>query len=222
MAGSAPCDWNHGFIDPATKQPLSFASILHNDEPDAVAFVFTGNPGLSGPPAGCVDADRDYSLSELLATYQSALTTMADEAVARGAQVFFEAPPPRNPAVPTGWDPAEDGNHGFQGIRAIATFYKDLAAQEPGRWFYDESAGSAVSTPDLVWRLTLPCQAWDAERCMSGQVQVRDGGTDAVHLDVPGCGAVRLALALEEHVFGTPAPDPQVVASKVATYGGCK
>jgi hypothetical protein len=222
MDGSAPCDWSYGFTDPYDQEHMSFASTLDKVKPGAVAFVFTGNPGLSGPPAGCVDANSAYSLSQLLASYESALTSMADRAVASGAQVYFEAPPPRNPAVPPGSDSPESGNRGFQGVHEITTFFEGLAAKQPGRWHYDDSAGRAVSTPSLSWRLNLPCEAWDSKRCQAGQVQVRAGGSDAVHLDEQGCGAIRFALAMVEHVFGTTQPDPEVVATTIASYGGCQ
>lgn len=189
-------------------------------KPGAVAFIFTGNPGLSGPPAGCVNADSAYSPSQLLASYEPALTSMADKAVASGAQVYFEAPPPRNPTVPPGFDSPENGHRGFQGVHEIATFYEGLAAKQSGHWHYDDSADTAVSTPSLSWVLTLPCEPWDAKRCEAGQV--RTGGNDAVHLDEQGCGAIRFALAMEEHIFGTIQPDPQVVATKTASYGGCQ
>jgi hypothetical protein len=64
-------------------------------------------------------------------------------------------------------------------------------------------------------------------RCMNGHVQVRAGGTDPVHLDPAGCGAIPYALALEERLLqvGTgPAspPNPKTVAPAVSRYGGCR
>ena len=220
--GSAPCDWVHGLTDPATGAHVSFSSVLAKVRPAAVAFLFTGNPGLGGPSAGCVNANEPYSFSQLLASYEPALTSMADQAVAQGAQVYFEAPPPRNPAVPPGWNAEESADGGYQGVPQMASFYQRLASTHPTHWHYDDSAGVAVSTSELAWRLTLPCQAWSEHRCADGQVQVRVGGADSVHLDVQGCGAIFLALAVEEHIFGTAQPDPRSVAAAAASYGGCQ
>jgi hypothetical protein len=225
--GTAPCDWAHGFTDPVNKKFQSFTDIVAEVRPAVVSFVFTGNPGLSGPAAGCVDANSSYDLPQLLATYKASLTEMADEATREGAIVYFEAPPPRNPASPLGYDPATGVNHGFQGSSSIASFYHDLAAEKSsGQWRFDDTAAAAVSTPDLSWRLTLPCQAWDRAQCNDGQVRVRAGGNDAVHLDEAGCGAIRFALALEQRAFTalstSVAPiDPDKVAVTVAGYGGC-
>ena len=63
--GTAPCDWNNGFTDPTDNKYESFAKILGEVHPAVVAFVFTGNPGLSGTAAGCVDANRPYDLAQL-------------------------------------------------------------------------------------------------------------------------------------------------------------
>ncbi len=221
-SGTAPCDWNHGFVDPTDNEFRSFAKILDAIHPEVVAFVFTGNPGLSGPAAGCVDANRPYDLAQLLASYEPALVEMADRAATAGATVYFEAPPPRNPAVPVGFDSQDLENRGFQGSPAIASFYKRLATKDPGHWLYDDKAAEAVSSTSLSWMLTLPCEAWDATRCIDGRVQVRFGGTDAVHLDQAGCGAIRFALGLEEGVLATAPPDPKSVTDAVAEYGGCQ
>jgi len=222
LGGSAPCDWNVGFTEKDTGKHVSFSAILSQVKPDAVVFLFTGNPGLSGPPAGCVNANSPYSLDQLLATYQPALTTMGDEAVTSGAQVYFEAPPPRNPAVPVGWETAESIHGGYQGAPQIAPFYKELAAKRPGLWHYDPSAGAAVSNAALTWELSQACEPWSAQRCEAGQVQVRTGGTDAVHLDEHGCGAVFLALAVEQHVFGTPRPSNEAIEAAIKSYDGCQ
>ena len=56
--GTAPCDWNHGFTDPTDHKYQDFAKVLDEVHPAVVAFVFTGNPGLSGTTAGCVDAKQ--------------------------------------------------------------------------------------------------------------------------------------------------------------------
>jgi hypothetical protein len=224
--GTAPCDWNHGFTDPTDGEFKSFVSVLDRVHPAFVAFVFTGNPGLSGPTAGCVDANRPYDVSQLLASYEAPLAEMADKATGAGATVYFEAPPPRNPSVPVGYDPQKDVNHGFQGMPAVATFYQDLvAAKNSSRWKYDDNAAAAVSTASLAWQLTLPCEAWDAKRCTDGRVQVRVGSDDAVHLDDPGCGAVRFALGLEARPLdtgGLASLDSTSVSTTVHDYGGCE
>jgi hypothetical protein len=224
--GTAPCDWNHGFTDPTNGEPQMFANVLDRVRPSMVAFVFTGNPGLSGPAAGCVDANRPYDISQLLATYKAPLVAMADTATGIGATVYFEAPPPRNPSVPVGYDSGTHVNRGFQGSPDVATFYKDLVAtKHSSQWQYDDNAAAAVSTANLQWQLTLPCEAWDAKRCTDGQVQVRMGGDDAVHLDDLGCGAVRFALGLEERPLktgGSASVDPHAVAATVNDYGGCE
>jgi hypothetical protein len=221
-AGTAPCDWNHGFNEPRDNKFQSFAKILDKVHPEVVAFVFTGNPGLSGPAAGCLDADRPYDLAQLLASYEPALVEMADKATKAGAMVYFESSPPRNPAVPVGYDPQKQENRGFNGTPGIASFYEGLATKDSHHWRYDDKAAVAVSSASLSWMLTLPCEAWDVKRCVDDQVQIRVGGTDAVHLDEEGCGAIRFALGLEEGALKTAAPDPKSVADVVSKYGGCQ
>ncbi len=221
QAGTAPCDWNHGFTDPTDSEFQSFAKILDEVHPAVVALVFTGNPGLSGPAAGCVDANKPYDLAQLLASYEPALVEMADKATSAGATVYFEAPPPRNPAVPVGYDPQKQENRGFNGSPGIASFYESLATKDARHWRYDDKAAVAVSSASLSWKLTLQCEAWDVKLCVDGQVHIRIGGTDAVHLDKPGCGAVRFALGLEEGALATAPPDPTSVAAAVSEYGGC-
>ncbi len=227
--GTAPCDWDHGFTDPTDDQAHDFADILRQVRPAVVAFVFTGNPGLDGTKGGCVDANSPYSLSQLLASYEPPLVDMANRAVRTGATVFLEAPPPRNPAVPVGYDAQHQGHRGFQGSPEIGSFYDSLVSSKNSRhWQYDAAAAIAVSTPSLSWTLTLPCAAWDSKLCTDGQVQVRVGGDDAVHLDHTGCGAVRFALGLEQRALrtttssGAAPPDPTQVTAAVDHYGGCQ
>jgi hypothetical protein len=225
--GTAPCDWDHGFTDPTDGDFNKFANVLDKVHPAIVAFVFTGNAGLSGPAAGCVDANSPYDLSQLLATYKPPLVDMANMATSAGATVYFEAPPPRNPAVPVGYIPQENANRGFHGTPGMVSFYQDLVATKNSpEWQYDDTAAAAVSTASLTWELTLPCEAWDAKRCTDGRVQVRAGGDDGIHLDDPGCGAVRFALGLEERplytTLGLPSPDANWVATRVNEYGGCQ
>jgi hypothetical protein len=227
--GTAPCDWDHGFTDPTDDEFQSFTKVLRTARPAVVAFVFTGNPGLSGPASGCVDANSPYDLTQLLATYEPPLVDMATKAARTGATVYFEAPLPRNPDVPVGYDALHQVHRGFQGSPEIASFYQRLVSTgNSRRWRYDDKAAAAVSTASLSWRLTLPCEAWDAALCTDDQIQVREGGTDAVHLDSAGCGAVRFALALEEQALATvgasgsgPA-DASSVAAAVSKYGGCQ
>ncbi len=221
--GTAPCDWVHGFSLPNGQVFPSFSTILNEVHPTVVAFVFTGNPGLSGTGAGCVDATKPYDVSDLLASYEPPLVDMATSAARRGATVYFEGPPPRNPAVPVGYDVQHQVNRGFQGSAAMVSFYETLAATgRSHRWRYDQRAAMAVSTDNLAWMLSLPCKAWDAKRCRDGQVYVRTGGDDAVHLDKEGCGAIRFALGLEEGALGSEPPEASSVATVASQYGGCQ
>ena len=221
--GTAPCDWDHGFSLPNGKVFPSFPTILGDVHPTVVAFVFTGNPGLSGTGAGCVDATKPYDLSALLASYEQPLDDMATSAATSGATVIFEGPPPRNPAVPVGYDAQQQANRGFQGSPAMISFYENLASTGGShRWHFDDRAAIAVSTANLTWMLSLPCKPWDARQCRDGQVQVRTGGDDAVHLDKGGCGAIRFALGLEEGALGSGPTDDSGVATAVAQYGGCQ
>jgi hypothetical protein len=223
LPGSAPCDWDHGFTDPFEGGFHSFTRTLRQVHPNYVVFIFTGNPGLSGPASGCVDPNTPYTLAELLETYRVSLTDMADQAVRAGATVYFEAPPPRNPEIPVGYDSIDKINLGFQGSPEIATFYQVLVEDEASvRWQYDDEAAVAVSTPDLTWRLTLPCEPWDSDLCMDDGVQVRAGGIDAVHLDTPGCGAIRFAIGIEEGALNTAPPKPDKVSAASKKYGWCQ
>jgi hypothetical protein len=99
--------------------------------PSVVVFVFTGNPGLSGPTAGCADANSPYDLSQLRTSYENSLVPMADMAAGAGAVVYFEAPPPRNPATSVGYDPQKNENRGFQRSPPIVSFYESLATKDP-------------------------------------------------------------------------------------------
>ncbi len=220
--GTAPCDWDHGFSVPNGPLFPNFSTILSDSHPTVVAFIFTGNPGLSGTGAGCVDATKPYDLSALLASYEPPLVDMATSAARSGALVYFEGPPPRNPAVPVGYDVQRQINLGFQGSPALASFYENLAAGNSHRWRYDDRAAIAVSTDNLAWMMSLPCKAWDAKQCRDGRVRIRTGGDDAVHLDKEGCGAIRFALGLEEGALGSEPPKESSVAAVVSQYGGCQ
>ena len=186
--GTAPCDWNHGFTDPTDGKFQSFARAFDEVHPAVVAFVFTGNPGLSGPSAGCVDANKPYDLTQLLASYEPALVEMANKATSAGATVYFEAPPPRNPAVPVGYDSQKQENRGFNGSPAIATFYESLATKDSRHWRYNDTSSSrgVVGQPVLdadtamrgvgrqaLHRWTGPSQGWRYRRCPPRRTRVR-------------------------------------------------
>jgi hypothetical protein len=139
-----------------------------------------------------------------LASSEPRLVDAADRAVRIGALVYLEAR--RRETLPFPWAMTRStkAHRGFQGSPAIGLFYDRLVSiRNPRHWRYDDNAAVAVSTATLSWRLTLPCEAWDTMPCTDGQVQVRVGGEDAVHLDEAGCGAVRFALGLEERALNT-------------------
>lgn len=202
--GSAPCDWNAGYRDPFTGTWYQFSRMVDRYHPGAVVLSFSGNPGLSGPPAGCVDSTARYPLGALLASYQRALVSMARYATARGALVYLAASPPRNPATPPGAYRGKGGSHlyGFNGVPQLDQLYTALAGSAEGRadsWRYDPAAAEAVSDPALRWHLTEACAPWDvsAGNCDSAQqAQVRAGGYDAIHLDPAGAGATRYGMAI--------------------------
>jgi hypothetical protein len=203
-SGSAPCDWNAGYRDPFTRTWFQFSQLIDHYHPGAVVLAFSGNPGLSGPRAGCMDGRTRYSLGALLASYQRALVAMARYASARGVLMYLDASPPRNPATPAGAYRGNGGSHeyGFNGVPQLNQMYSAVAASPEGRadrWSYDPAAATAVSDPALRWHLTEGCAAWDltAGNCGSGQqAQVRAGGYDAVHLDRAGAGATRYGMAV--------------------------
>ena len=84
--------------------------------------------------------------------------------------------------------------YGFQGVPAIRQLYVDMVKSSRGRWHLSDAAALAVS-PDFVFHQSLVCQPGDGP-CPSGYVDVRKGGTDAIHLDTGGHGAKRFAHAL--------------------------
>ncbi len=88
-SGSAPCDWNTGYMNPLSGHYLKFSTLFEHSRPAAVVFAFTGNPGLEPGATGCVNASRPYSLSVLLASYKTALTQMALYASDHGADVYL-------------------------------------------------------------------------------------------------------------------------------------
>ncbi len=199
-SGSAPCDWVAGYRDPISGRFFDFTQVFDAVRPATVSFAFTGNPGLSGPAGGCVDAGRPYPLADLLAEYRADLTAMATYASTRGAGVFFDASPPRNPATPPGHYLGDGGlpQYGFNGVAELNQLYRSLASSVRGRargWRYDPGAAAAVSGRGLSWRAWLPCRASD-HGCVDGRVRVRAGGLDAIHLDEEGAGGARYAAGL--------------------------
>ncbi len=186
--GTAPCDWTGGDFDAAV-------AAAH---PSVVVLAFSGNGGAA---AGCVNSHTAYPLAELLSNYRSHLTDLANRATAAGAAVVIATPPARNPAVPapsavpTAAELAKPiPFYGFQGVPAIRDLYIDMVQASGGRWHLSDAAALAVS-PGFVFHQTLACEKDDGP-CPSGFVDVRKGGTDAVHLDRGGHGALRFAHGL--------------------------
>ncbi len=192
--GSAPCDWARGFDDPFDHGARNwFNDTFDRYHPAAVVFAFSGNPGLSGPAAGCVDVSRPYTLAAVLTSYREAIAAMASYAARRGAVVYLAAAPARNPAVPASEAP-------FNGVPALNALYAELAAL--GGWRFDPTGAQVLSGGSQIrWQLTLPCDASDAGRCVGGQVQIRAGGGDIIHLDDAGAGGARFALGLLARPF---------------------
>lgn len=202
--GASPCDMLSGYTqpEPLGGGELSYRSALEAAHPKAVVLAFTGNPGVSRHP--CVaNPSGDYTLGQLLDGYRSALTAMGAMAEAEGALVYLSAAPPRNPAVPEGWQGSVQ--YGYNGDPEINSMLSDLARAHG--WIYDTSAAEAVSGPGMTWSLRLPCLPEDGGSCHDGQVQVRVGGTDAIHHDAPGAngegttsaGSLRYAKGLLGH-----------------------
>jgi hypothetical protein len=211
--GTAPCDWVHGYRDILSHHQSSFSAALRHDHPDVVVLAFSGNPGLSGTSAGCVNASGPYTLSDLLTSYRQAMIEMGRQATAAGATVYLDATPARNPANPIG--PRQDASgmvqYGFNGVPGLNELFLSLASSPLGladHWFYDPTGAAALGgqpigtaeATDVVmrWELNLPCQSVPTVSCpLDGSVRVRAGGTDAIHLDSGGAGATVLARALE-------------------------
>lgn len=202
--GSAPCDWNTGYRDPFSGTWFQFSRLVDRYHPAAVVLSFSGNPGMSGPGAGCVDGNTHYSLGALLASYQRALVSMARYATGHGALVYLAGSPPRNPRTAAGPYRGTGGSHeyGFNGVTRLNQLFVALAGSAEGRadrWHYDPAAAESVSDPSLQWHLTESCAPWDLSsgNCgSSGQVRVRAGGYDAIHLDTAGAGATRYGMAV--------------------------
>jgi hypothetical protein len=146
--GSAPCDWEAGYTDPLSGHYLKFSQVFAEERPAAVVFAFTGNPGLEARSTGCINSSGRYSLSALLANYKSSLTQVATYASDHGAQVYFSASPPRNPATPACVYKGTGGStqYGFNGVSAINRLYQELT--QPAEY---------VSTSALTWRSTERC-----------------------------------------------------------------
>ncbi len=186
--GTAPCDWTGGDFDAA----------LAAAHPSVVVLAFSGNGGAA---AGCVDSHTAYPLADLLSNYREHLTDLANRATAAGATVVISTPPARNPEVPSPSPvptAAEQAKpipyYGFQGVPAIRNLYVDMVNASHGRWHLSDAAALAVS-PNFVFTQTLTCEKGDGP-CPNGVVDVRKGGTDAIHLDRGGHGALRFAHAL--------------------------
>ena len=211
--GTAPCDWVHGYRDISSHRLSSFSAVLRHDQPDEVVLAFSGNPGLSGAAAGCVDASGPYTLSDLLASYRQAIIEMGRQATAAGAAVYLDATPARNPTNPIGphRGPSQMVQDGFNGVPELNELFLSLAASPLGvadHWSYDPTGAAALGgqpigtagTTDVVmrWELNLPCRSVPTISCPTdGSVRVRAGGTDAIHLDPDGAGAAVLARGLE-------------------------
>jgi hypothetical protein len=133
--GSALCDWTNGYRDPFTHQYKSFSSELAVHDPSAVAIAFSGNPGLSGPAHGCVNANTRYTLDALVASYSQAITQMAIQASATGAAVYLDAVVARNPAtalgVYGGTSAAQD--YGFNGAPQLNDLLLSLSSGPAGQ-----------------------------------------------------------------------------------------
>jgi hypothetical protein len=207
-SGSAPCDWESGYLDPFSKRYLDFESAFNAAHPSTVVLAFTGNPGLDSTTTGCVDSSGNYSLGSLLANYRTALTAMATYASQHGATVYLSASPPRNPATAAGSysDGSGDVYYGFNGVGQINELYQSMVRSAAGRrfhWVYDTDAAVSVSNSNLSWQLTETCTSAASSNCQDGRVQVRDGGYDAIHLDTSGAGATLYAAGLLRRALGT-------------------
>jgi hypothetical protein len=199
--GSAPCDFAHGYLDPFSDHYLLFSQIFNAVHPTEVVFAFSGNPGLGGAQTGCIDATTRYPFTALLENYQTSLTHLATFASKHGSYVYFSAAPPRNPVTPLGSYIGNGGqdDYGFNGDPSLNALFRAMSNSALGKmwqWRYVTWAAAAVSTPDLTWRLTEPCRPWDARDCTDGQVRVRAGGRDAIHLDTLRAGSIRYAMGL--------------------------
>jgi hypothetical protein len=201
--GTAPCDWWDGQANPHRGIDDDFRGLVDRLHPSAVVLAFSGNPGLSGTAAGCVNANIHYSLAALLGSYRGDLLGMARFVSASGARVYFDPAPPRNPATTPGVYVANGGvpGYGFNGVTQIDDLYQSLVNSPEGLrdgWTYDPAAAMAVSDLSMNWQLRETCAAWDAHHCQlpSATVQVRAGGHDSIHLDPWGNGAARYGQAI--------------------------
>ena len=114
--GTAPCDWNHGFTDP-TDHKYRFREGPRRGPPGSGRLRVYGEPRSVRDHCGLRRPNRPYDLAQLLASYEPALVEMADKATSAGATVYFEAPPPRNPAVPVGYDSQTRKTEGSTGLQ---------------------------------------------------------------------------------------------------------
>jgi hypothetical protein len=205
-SGSAPCDWVHGYQDPFEQIHKSYRNTLAKVKPRYVVIMFSGNPGLSGPKAGCTDASGPYSASQLISSYRPALVAMAEQASAVHADVYFERPPPRNPTVPVGYDSQTETDWGYQGLPVMALMLRSIAESAPAgdHWIYVEGGAAAVSRSSFTYEASVPCSfLFQRTHCVNDLVPARAGDHDAVHLDQDGCGAALFAVGAEQDLpFG--------------------
>jgi hypothetical protein len=205
-SGSAPCDWVNGYDDPYAEGGFaSMAQELQLHHPQVVVIAFTGNPGFSGPSAGCVDATQPYTLDQLLASYQQSLTALATMASQSGATVYLDASPARNPAAP----PSDN----YNGVPEINEQLLQLASSPEGvagHWQYDPTAAELLgaqpllpTTTTMVWQMYLPCSVSPSSPCVNGLTQVRAG--DFIHLDTDAGSTVETA-GLEHNPLDTTLP----------------
>jgi hypothetical protein len=223
--GTAPCDWENGSIGPHPGEHDVYEQDLRLIHPRDVVLLFTGNPGLSGPSAGCLDPNKPYSLTGLLRSYRIVLDTMAKQASAIDATVYLERPPPRNPAVPTGYDIATRANRGFQGVPAIAQMLEGIVASASAgeRWIYADGGARAISGPGFVYEAWMPCSNLLEERCFDDEVLVRASNNDAIHLDPSGCGAILFSIGIESQLpIGTQQRERESLQADRQGYKSCR
>ena len=205
-SGSAPCDWVVGYDNPFSQNSFdSFAQEMRLHHPQEVVFAFSGNPGYSGPAAGCVEAYQPYSLDQLLASYQQSLIALATAADDAGARVYLDASPARNPDAPA--------INNYNGLPAINEQLLQLTTSPEGlahHWQYDPTAAELLggqpllpTTTTMDWQLYLPCSVSPADPCVDGLTTVRAG--DGIHLDT-GAGTTLEAAGVEHEPLDTTLP----------------
>ena len=201
-SGSAPCDWDNGYTDPYTGRSLE---VLQPGADDQTRCRGLRVHGQSRP--GVVRRGVRRRVGEVHLVRPSrelparALSHMARDASAHGARVYFSASPPRNPITPAGAYTGADKTleYGFNGVPALqrsVRVARRFCARSRPHWTFDPYAAQYVSTSGLTWQLTEKCLPWDASLCLNGNVPVRAGGLDAIHLDDEGAGEALYAIGL--------------------------